>query len=289
MSLKTNFQLKGRNLMDYVKPEEMVDNVAAAGAKKSKSSIRNLLIKGALAGSFLGFSTILAYTAATQTGIDMIGALVFPVGFVMILLLNLELVTGNFAMLPIAGLRKKTSVSQIFYNFFWVFIGNLLGSIFFAILFSIYITKLGHVTDADIIHKIIQVAEGKTLAYKEYGGDGLVVAFVKAILCNWMVTLGAIMAFTSHSTIGKIVAMWLPVFLFFALGLEHAVVNMFVIPAGMMLGADINILDWWLWNQILVTIGNFSSGFLLTGLTLHLITKDTSTAISVSEKRKSAS
>lgn len=275
--------------MDYIKPEEMVDNVAAAGVKKSKSSIRNLLIKGTLAGSFLGFSTVLAYTAATQTGLDIIGALVFPVGFVMILLLNLELVTGNFAMLSIAGLRKKTTISQIFYNFFWVFIGNLLGSIFFAILFSIYITKLGHVTDVDIIHKIIKVAEGKTLAYKEYGADGIVVAFIKAILCNWMVTLGAIMAFTSHSTVGKIVAMWLPVFLFFALGLEHAVVNMFVIPASMMLGADINMMDWWFWNQILVTIGNFLSGFLLTGLTLHLVTKDNSTAIDMSVKRKSAS
>lgn len=275
--------------MDYVKPEEMVENVTAAGVKKSKSSIRNLLIKGALAGSFLGFSTILAYTAATQTGIDMIGALVFPVGFVMILLLNLELVTGNFAMLSIAGLRKKTTVTKILYNFFWVFIGNLLGSIFFAILFSLYITKLGHVTDVDIIHKIIQVAEGKTLAYKEYGADGIVVAFIKAILCNWMVTLGAIMAFTSNSTVGKIVAMWLPVFLFFALGLEHAVVNMFVIPASMMLGADINLIDWWFWNQIFVTIGNFMSGFLLTGVTLHLITKDYSTTKDIPVKRKSAS
>lgn len=80
------------------------------------------------------------------------------------------------------------------------------------------------------------------------------------------------MAFTSHSTIGKIVAMWLPVFLFFAHGFEYAVVNMFIIPASIIAGADISIADWWLWNQIPVTIGNLLSVFLFTGLALHLIT-----------------
>src|SRR5690625_489545 len=87
-----------------------------------------------------------------------------------------------------------------------------------------------------------------------------------------MVTLGAVMAFTSKSTVGKIAAMWIPVFIFFAQGFEHAVVNMFVIPAGMMLGADIGMGDWWLWNQIPVTIGNFLSGVLFTALALHLVT-----------------
>ena len=65
------------------------------------------------------------------------------------------------------------------------------------------------------------------------------------------------MAFVSSSTIGKIAAMWLPVFLFFAHGFEHAVVNMFVIPTAILMGADLSLGDWWLWNQIPVTIGNF--------------------------------
>src|SRR5690625_2773685 len=103
--------------------------------------------------------------------------------------------------------------------------------------------------------------------------SGLITMFVNALLCNWMVTMGAVMNFTSKSTVGKIAAMWLPIFIFFAQGFEHAVVNMFVIPTAMLLGADINFSDWWLWNQIPVTIGNFLSGLLLTALTLHLITK----------------
>jgi formate/nitrite transporter FocA (FNT family) len=77
------------------------------------------------------------------------------------------------------------------------------------------------------------------------------------------------MAMTSTSTVGKIAATWLPIFLFFALGFEHAVVNMFVIPTGMMLGAKVSVTDWWLWNQIPVTLGNLVGGFVFTGLALY--------------------
>jgi formate/nitrite transporter FocA (FNT family) len=45
---------------------------------------------------------------------------------------------------------------------------------------------------------------------------------------------------------------------------------MFVIPTGMMLGAKVTIADWWLWNQIPVTIGNLLGGWLLIGLPIYL-------------------
>ena len=83
-----------------------------------------------------------------------------------------------------------------------------------------------------------------------------------------MVTLGAVLAFVSRSTFGKIAAMWLPIATFFAHGYEHSIVNMFVIPAGMLLGAPVSGADWWLWNQIPVTLGNIVSGAVLTGLAL---------------------
>ena len=78
------------------------------------------------------------------------------------------------------------------------------------------------------------------------------------------------MALTSTTTIGKIFAMWLPILTFFAQGFEHAVVNMFVIPAGMMLGAGVNMTQWWLWNEIPVTLGNITGGVIFTGLALYL-------------------
>lgn len=260
-------------VLDYIKPAQLVEDVANTGAYKSTLAIKDILIKGILSGAFLGFATTLAYTAAIETKLSIVGAFVFPVGFVLILLLGLELVTGNFAMLPLARLKGFTSNKNVLYNFFWAFVGNLLGSLLYGVLFYIAATKLGHITEGPMIDKIIQVAEGKTLTYKELGREGFIISITKAILCNWMVTLGAFMAFVSNSTIGKIAAMWLPVFTFFAHGFEHAVVNMFVIPTAIFMGADITLADWWLWNQIPVTIGNFIGGFIFTGLALHLVNK----------------
>jgi formate/nitrite transporter FocA (FNT family) len=54
--------------------------------------------------------------------------------------------------------------------------------------------------------------------------------------------------------------------MFFALGYEHSVVNMFIIPAGIWMGAPVSMRDWWLWNQLPVTLGNFIGGFLFVGL-----------------------
>lgn len=259
--------------MDYVNTNDVMNAMATAGKTKAELSIGNILLKAGLAGALLSFATTLAYTGSTQTGLDIVGALIFPTGFVMILLLNLELVTGSFAIIPVARFRNKTTTLLIIRNLSWAFIGNLLGSLFYAVLYSISVTKFGHVTESLMIEKIIAVAEAKTIGYKANGMDGMIVLFVNAILCNWMVTMGAVMNLTSKATVGKIAAMWLPIFIFFAQGFEHAVVNMFVIPTAMMLGADISFTDWWLWNQIPVTIGNFLSGLLLTGLILHLVTK----------------
>jgi formate/nitrite transporter FocA (FNT family) len=57
---------------------------------------------------------------------------------------------------------------------------------------------------------------------------------------------------------------------FFALGYEHSIVNMYVIPAGMLLGAPISLAGWWLWNQIPVTLGNMLAGTVFTGVALYV-------------------
>jgi formate transporter len=256
--------------MDSVSPNQVLESMVQAGESKAKLPIKDLLIRGALAGALLGFGTTLAFTAEVQSGLGIVGAILFPAVFVMIILLGLELVTGSFALIPVAVMEKKATVSDMLKNWFWVIVGHVIGGAFYAFLYTIAVSNFGHVVDNPLVMKIIAVAEAKTIGYQALGSDGLIVVFVKAMLCNWMVTLGAVMAMTSKSTIGKIVAMWLPILVFFAQGFEHAVVNMFVIPAGMMLGADVTMADWWLWNQIPVLAGNLVSGIIFTGLALYM-------------------
>jgi formate/nitrite transporter len=243
--------------------------MVATGATKGGLAIKDLLIRGFLSGAILGCATSLAVTAAAQTNAPIVGALVFPVGFVMIILLGLELVTGSFALVPLASVDGRRSWSQTAGNLAWVFLGNLIGSVAYGAMLYATFTSFGTEPGGGIAPKIIAIAEAKTTAYAAHGAAGFATVFVKAILCNWMVCLGVVMGMTSHSTLGKIAAAWLPVVTFFGQGFEHSVVNMFVIPTGMMLGAKVTMTDWWFWNQIPVTLGNFVGGLLFTGLFLY--------------------
>jgi formate/nitrite transporter FocA (FNT family) len=185
-------------------------------------------------------------------------------------LLGLELVTGSFALLPVALHAKRANMRQLFANFGWVYAGNLLGSMFYGLLFAVTVWFVGAPQTATIAPMLAAAAEAKTSAYAQHGMGGLLTCVVKAVLCNWMVCLGVIAAMTSTSTIGKMFAAGIPIFIFFGQGFEHSVVNMFVIPTGMMLGAKVSVADWWLWNQIPVTVGNLVGGWLLIGLPLYL-------------------
>lgn len=255
--------------MDYIKPVDIVKSMLAAGGTKAGLSVKDLLIRGFLSGALLGFATSLAITATVQTSSPIVGAVIFPVGFVMIVLLGFELVTGSFALVPLAALDGRTSWARAITNLSWVFLGNLIGSVAYGVLLYVALTNGGIDAPTGVAAKIVAIAQAKTTAYAAHGSAGMLTVFVKAILCNWMVCLGVVMALTSQSTVGKIVAMWLPILTFFAQGFEHSVVNMFVIPTGMMLGAKVSFSDWWVWNQIPVTLGNLVGGLLFTGLFLY--------------------
>jgi formate/nitrite transporter len=256
-------------MMDSVTPAEIVSDVLKIAKKKADLSVRDMLVRGILAGAFLGYATSLVFIILSQGLPPIVGAILFPVGFVMLVLLGFELATGNFALLPPALLAGHIPLSKLLRNWAWVYGGNLIGSILYAVLFYLAITSFGANNGGALGDQLRLVAQKKTLAYMALGGGGWATAFVKGILCNWMVTIGTVLAFASRSTIGKIVAMWLPILTFFALGYEHSIVNMFVIPAGMLLGAPVSTEQWWIWNQIPVTLGNIFAGAVLTGLALY--------------------
>jgi formate/nitrite transporter len=258
--------------MDYVKPADVAKAMAEAGLKKSALPPRDLLIRGVLSGAILGVATSLAFTGAVSTGQPLVGALIFPVGLIFIVLLGLELITGSFALLPLPWLDggpNAPSGATILINWGWVFLANLIGSVAYGALLAIALTDMGAIAPTGVAAFIVKVAEAKTTGYAAFGIAGMVTVFVKAILCNWMVCLAVVLAMSTNSTLGKIATAYMPILVFFAQGFEHSVVNMFIIPTGMMLGAKVSVADWWLWNQIPVTLGNLVGGFVFTGLAIY--------------------
>ena len=256
-------------MTDYVTPKELMQEVVQLAKRKSELPTRDLLIRGILAGAFLGYATSLVFVIMSQGLPPIVGAILFPVGFVILVLLGMELVTGNFALLPAGVMAGTVRFTKMLRNWGWVYLGNLIGSVLYATLFYLAITNWRTGNGGAVADLLKQAAQKKTVAYMALGASGWGTALVKAILCNWMVTIGAVLAMVSRSTLGKIAAMWLPIMTFFALGFEHSVVNMFLIPSGMMLGAPVSALQALLWNLLPVTIGNLFAGAVMTGMALY--------------------
>src|SRR3974390_1249924 len=158
--------------MDYLKPADVVASMIDAGTRKLALGPRDLLIRGALSGALLGAATTLAFTGAVTTGQPLVGALIFPVGLVMIVLLGLELVTGSFALVPLACLEGKTTWNAVIANWSWVFVANLLGSITFGALIAISLTNMGKVEVAGVAARIVAVAGAKTIGNGALGSAG---------------------------------------------------------------------------------------------------------------------
>ena len=257
-------------MVDAVKPAQVVQAMIELGAAKTRLSVSELFVRSMLAGAFLGVSTTLAFTAATQTGMPIVGALIFPVGFSMIVVLGLDLITGSFALLPLAVMAKKATLGQLVANWVITFIGNFVGSLILASLMYLSLSKGGHDLTDPIIAKVTAAVTARSAGFANLGTYGVVTAFVRAMLCNWMVCLGVVMALCASTSVGKILGCWLPILIFFAQGFEHAVVNMSLFPLGIMLGAGTTTGQYLLVNELPVTIGNLVGGFLFTGLALYL-------------------
>lgn len=257
--------------MSYVAPPEVTEDMLAQGTSKSELSSWQQLLRGTISGFVLSGATVMAILAAEEAGNSLVGALVFPMGLAVVVVLGLELLTGNFALVPLAVLDGRARLASLARSFGVVLAGHVIGGLLCALLFAAWLTELWTGGSGLLIDGLIDMAEDKTLAYQDLGmSAGLSLALLSGILCNWLVVLGVVMGMTSTSTTGKLAALWLPIAAFFYLELEHAVVNLFVIPAGMMVGADVGVVDWLVWNQVPVLIGNLIGGFFLLGLPVYL-------------------
>ncbi|WP_119394430.1 formate/nitrite transporter family protein [Salinibius halmophilus] len=258
--------------MSYVKPADFVTSMVDAGEAKVFMSTRDTIIRGAMAGAILAIAVAVAITTIVQTGIGIVGALVFPVGFVILNLMGFDLVTGVFGLAPLAKLDKRRGVTWggVLRNWGLVGLGNLIGSLAVAFLLAVSLTMNFAIEPNAVAQKFIGVSTARTLGFAEYGFNGWVTVFVRGVFCNWMVCLGVVGAMTSKSVAGKVIAMWLPIFIFFALVFEHTVVNMFLFPLGMLLGAEFTIMEWLNWNLIPTILGNLVGGLAITTGMLYL-------------------
>ncbi|WP_156760600.1 formate/nitrite transporter family protein [Microbacterium karelineae] len=254
--------------MSYVKPAELITSMIDAGESKVLMSTRDTLIRAFMGGAMLTLAAAFAVTVSTQTGSPLVGAMLFPVGFVLLYLLGYDLLTGVFTLAPLALFDKRPGVTLggIGRNWGLVFIGNFAGAFMVALCMAIYFTY-GFTTEPSAVGEAInEIGHGRTVGYAEHGAGGMLTLFIRGMLCNWMVSTGVVAAMMSTSVPGKVIGMWLPIMLFFYMGFEHSVVNMFLFPTGLLLGAEFTIGDYLVWNEIPTVLGNLVGGLTFVGL-----------------------
>lgn len=247
----------------FLTPVEVANATINSGIKKASLDTSSCIWLGILAGNFIGLGGVGNILVSQTLGnIDvglarLAGAAVFPVGLILVVICGAELFTGNNLM-TLAAMNKKITLSELFRNWSLVYIANFIGSVFLALAIFYAGTFTG-----DAANKAIAIAESKaalTIAH----------ALIRGILCNMIVVLAVWMATAAQDIISKIFACWFPIMLFVLCGFEHSVVNMFFIPIGMLLGANITIGQL-ITNLIVVTIGNIIGGAILIPYTYNKI------------------
>lgn len=257
--------------MSYLAPVEFVTKMVDAGESKIFMSTRDTLIRAYMAGAILALAAWMAVTINTQLGIPVVGAAFFPIGFCMLYLMGFDLLTGVFVLCPLAVIDKRPGCTWagVMRNWGLVFVGNFAGALTVAF-FAAVVSTFFFSTDPDKVGQTLGgIGVARTLGYEKYGAAGMATLFIRGMLCNWMVSMGVVGAMISTTVPGKIMAMWMPIFLFFFMVFEHSVVNMFLFPAALMLHGAFSIKDYFIWNEIPTALGNLVGGLAFTGLTLY--------------------
>ncbi|WAP50564.1 formate/nitrite transporter family protein [Arthrobacter sp. ATA002] len=257
--------------MSYVIPKDFAVRMIDAGQAKVALSTRDTLIRSYMAGAILALAAAFAVTVSTQTGSPLLGAVLFPVGFCMLYLLGFDLLTGVFTLVPLAWLDKRPGVTlkSMLRNWGLVFVGNFAGALTTALLMAIVWTYGFSSEVSEVGNAIGHLGEGRTVGYAEHGAAGMLTLFVRGVLCNWMVSTGVVGAMMSDGLAGKVIAMWMPIMLFFYMGFEHSVVNMFLFPIGLMLGGEFTLMDYLIWNEIPTVVGNLVGGLTFVGFMIY--------------------
>ncbi|AYM42285.1 formate/nitrite transporter family protein [Mycobacteroides chelonae] len=265
--------------MTYVKPPELAQALIDAGELKIFMSTRDTLIRAYMAGAMLTLAAAFAVKVTVDTGSPILGAALFPVGFCLLYLLGYDLLTGVFVLAPLAYLARRPGVTTVgvLRNWGLVFLGNFAGALTVAVLMAVYITYGFDVSINDAGNqfaaygqKLAHIGSDRTLGYADHGVAGWLTVFVRGMLCNWMVSTGVVGALLAKDVVGKVLVMWMPIMLFFAMGFEHSVVNMFLFPIGILLGADFTWADYFLWNEFPTALGNLVGGLFFTGVMIYL-------------------
>jgi formate/nitrite transporter len=236
---------------DAYRPAEIGALIETAGVAKAALPAGRMGVLAVLAGCFVGFGA--AAWCMAMAGVDpglgparVLGGLVFALGLILVVVGGAELFTGN-ALMVMAAVDGRITVGALLRNWGIVWLGNLVGAVGLAVVFG-----LSGVLEGPMGAVAVRAAEAKA-------GLGPVEAVLRGALCNALVCLAVWLSFAARSVTDRVLAVLWPVTGFVALGLEHSVANMFLLPLGWIAGGEVS-LSGAVGNLVWVSLGNVIGG-----------------------------
>ncbi len=251
---------------DAYAPAQIARLIEAGGVAKARLPLVKLAALGVLAGAFIAFGAMF-YTLVV-TGSDLgfgpgrlLGGVAFSLGLILVLVGGAELFTGN-NLIVMAWAERKVSTAELLRNWVVVYLANFAGA-----LGSVALFYLAGVLDMNG-GAVGETAAGIARAKLELDFP---TAFFRGVLCNTLVCLAVWLCFAARRVTGKILAIVFPISAFVALGFEHSVANMDLIPIGMLASGEGIGTAALIANLVPVTLGNIVGGSGLVALTYWLV------------------
>lgn len=255
----------GPHPLDVVAPARIAQLVEDVAIRKVGLTFMQTLTLGVLAGAFIAFGAMFFTLVITGSELGfgptrLLGGMAFSLGLVLVIIGGAELFTGN--SLIVLGLADgRVTLAGLLRNWGIVYLGNLIGGV--ATAGFVHLSGILDMNGGAVGITAMGIADAKLAL------DPLQ-AFTRAILCNVLVCLAVWMCFAAHSVSGKVLVILFPITAFVALGFEHSVANMYMIPVGMMHAGAIDT-GAFLTNLAVVTAGNVIGGGVLVALVYWLV------------------
>jgi formate transporter len=250
--------IENRNLdptgIEAYSPAEMAARVERAGVSKVHLPVLPLLALSILAGVFIAFGAMFYTLAITGSGFGfgpsrLLGGVAFSLGLVLVIVGGAELFTGN-SLIVMAWASRRITLSALLRNWGIVYAGNFAGA-----LGMVALAYLSGILSLDM-GGFAETARAVAKAKLELPVDQ---AFVRGVLCNALVCLAVWLCYAARDVASKILSIVGPITAFVALGLEHSVANMYLIPIGMLAGTGFDPAGL-ARNLFWVTLGNIVGG-----------------------------
>ena len=254
-----------KSIEDTYATKPIIQNIVGQAQIKqvmAKQTPMRYTLKAIMAGFLLSIVTVFMLAIKTQFAsthndglINLMGAIAFSLGLVLVVLTNSELLTSNFMYLTVGWYYKAISISKMIWIFIFCFIGNILGGF---ILF--FLMKYAHVMTPEMTDSLTALVHKKTVESTWLN------ILIKGIFCNFFINIGIFISMQFKGGLTKAFFIACGVIVFVYMGYEHVVFN-----AGLYAGMVFFNLDAVSWLHVLKNIvfaflGNFVGGGIFVGL-----------------------